>query len=59
MDEFARLTGNPFARPDYILRSPSERDLNLRQFRAWQIIYWVDHADREVRITEIRRVQYL
>jgi hypothetical protein len=57
IDEFARLTSNPFARPDYIKRSPAERDLQIRQFRNWQIFYWIDHAEREVRITELRAVK--
>jgi hypothetical protein len=57
LDEFARLTSNPFAPPDYVKRSPAERDLQIRQFRCWQIFYWIDHADCEVRITEIRIVK--
>ena len=57
LDEFTRLTSNPFTPPDHVKRSPAERDLLIRQFRSWQIIYWIDHADCEVRITEIRRIK--
>jgi hypothetical protein len=56
LDEFVRLAANPFAQPDHILRSAAERDLHVRRFRFWHIIYWVDHLEREVRITAVRLI---
>ncbi len=57
IEQFNLQSANSSQQPDFLHRVEGEREVLVRCFRQWQIIYWVDHAVKEVRITDIREVR--
>jgi hypothetical protein len=57
IQSFQRIAADPNRKPDFIIDQPGERDLHVRIFDRWQITYWVDQWEKEVRINQIRAVK--
>ncbi len=56
MQELSRLKDNPFDKGERVIRDLSGRDHQVHMVRSWEIVYWADHAVKEVRITRLRKV---
>lgn len=53
LDFAERLARNPFRLSDYELNDATGRKVDNRVIGEFLFSYWVDHAAKEVRITEI------
>jgi hypothetical protein len=53
---FEFLAQVPHQRGEWVRRTPSARELQLKRFGKWLVTYWPDHAVREVRIVDVERV---
>jgi len=50
---FAALADDPFQRGDYFIRTPGERDVQVKRFGKWLVTFWTAHPDCEVRIINL------
>jgi len=48
-----QLAAHPFVRSDYTLPDDSGRSIEHLMVEDYVFAYWLDHAEREVRITDI------
>jgi hypothetical protein len=48
-----QLASHPHVRSDYSLRDESGRDIGHLMIEGWVSAYWLDHAAREIRLTDI------
>ena len=53
IDLASRLAAKPFQLGDYATTNEDGRELQHLDLGVWVFSYWVDHAVRELRITEI------
>ena len=49
-----RLGRDPYRRGDFTERDRSGRAIEVLVFRRHAILYWTDHAVKELKVTEIR-----
>jgi hypothetical protein len=54
---FEWLANNPYAKGENTAKHESGRPLELKRFGGWIITFWSDHANREVRVVEITKLQ--
>lgn len=48
-----QLAEHPFVRSDYSLQDDAGREIEHLMIEDFVFAYWLDHAEREVRITDI------
>ena len=48
-----QLAAHPFVRSDYSLPDESGRSIEHLMIEDYVFAYWLDHAEREIRITDI------
>jgi hypothetical protein len=53
IDLAVKLANNPFLRSDYSISDESGREIEHLLADDFVFAYWVDHASKEVRITDI------
>jgi hypothetical protein len=53
---FDSLGDDPFQHGDYIQKTASFRELQVKRFGKWLVSYWPDHGSCELRIVEVRRL---
>jgi len=47
------LAGSPFVRSDYVLTDETGRSIEYLLIEDYVFAYWLDHAERELRIIDI------
>ena len=53
---FKSIAASPYQRGEWIQRTSSGRELQVKRFRHWVIRYWLDDPVREVRIVDVEKV---
>ena len=53
---FESLAQAPSQRGEWLRRTTSGRDLQIKRFGKWLVTFWPDHAVRELRIVDVERV---
>jgi hypothetical protein len=53
---FKSLAASPYQRGEWIQRTSSGRELQVKRFRRWIVRYWLDDPVREVRIVDVEKV---
>lgn len=53
---FAGLADDPFQKGDYIERTTSGREVQMKRFGKWLVTYWPDDPVTELRIIDLRKV---
>jgi hypothetical protein len=53
---FAELANNPFQPGDYLQKTSSFKELQVKRLGKWLVTYWPDHAVSELRILEVKRL---
>ena len=48
------LGQDPYRRGDFTERDQSGRDIEVVVFRQYAILYWADHAVKELKVIEVR-----
>jgi hypothetical protein len=48
------LGRDPYRRGDFTERDRSGRDIEVSIFRRFAILYWADHAVKEMKVTDVR-----
>ncbi len=48
------LGQDPYRRGDFTERDRTGRDIEVLVFRRYAVLYWADHAVRELKVTEVR-----
>ena len=56
LETLTRLTADPYRRPQGFGADEAGRSLSLISLNGFEIVYWLDHFVKEVRLVEIRRV---
>jgi hypothetical protein len=56
MRVFALLADDPFQKGDFVEKSKSGRELQVKRFGKWMITYWPDDPVTELRIVDIVKV---
>lgn len=51
---FHALGKDPYRRGDFAERNGTGRDIEVLVFRRYAILYWADHAAKELKVTEVR-----
>jgi hypothetical protein len=51
---FRALARDPYRRGDFTQRDRSGRELEVLIVRRYAILYWPDHAVKEVKVTDVR-----
>ena len=54
---FRRLEGDPYQKGESNFHDPSGREIQRKQFSAWVVLFWSDHAVKEVRIVGVQRLR--
>jgi len=54
MNFISSLGDNPYSRADYTERDVSGRDLEAKIVDHYAILYWVDHAVKEVKVVHFQ-----
>jgi hypothetical protein len=54
---FESLANNPYCKGENTAKHECGRPLELKRFGGWIVTFWSDHANREVRIVEITKLQ--
>jgi len=53
---FTVLAESPHQRGDWLRKTSSGRELQIKRFGKWLVTYWPDHPVREVRIVDVERI---
>lgn len=53
---FALLAESPNQRGEWIRRTRSGRELQIKRYGKWLVTYWPDHPVLEVRIVDVERI---
>ena len=53
---FKGLADDPFQKGDYVQRTQSGRELQVRRFGPWLVTFWADHAVCELRIIDLKKL---
>jgi hypothetical protein len=53
---FDSLLQTPSQRGEWTRRTASGRELQVKRFGRWLVVFWPDHAVREVRIIDVERI---
>ncbi len=53
---FRSLANNPFQIGDFVRRSTSGRDLQIKRIGRWQVTFWRDDPVMEIRILELEKL---
>ena len=53
---FKFLAEGPSQRGDWLRRTSSGRELQLKRFGKWLVTFWPDHAVGELRIVDVERI---
>lgn len=53
---FRNLADSPFQRGEWLQRTASGRELQVKRFGRWVIRYWLDAPVLEVRIVDLEKV---
>jgi len=53
---FHGLANNPYQRGEWVQRTRSGRELQVKTFGRWLIRYWLDDPVIEVRIVDVERL---
>ena len=53
---FRGLAETPYLKGEWLQKSKSGRQLQVRRFGRWLVRYWVDEPVLEVRIVDVERV---
>jgi hypothetical protein len=48
------LGQDPHRRGDFTERDQTGRDIEVLVFRRYAVLYWADHAVKELKVTEVR-----
>lgn len=52
---FLALADDPFQKGDYVERSASGREVQVKRFGKWLITYWPDDPVTELRIIDLQK----
>ena len=47
------LSSDPFQKGDYQDRTPEGREVQVKVIRSHALLYWADHAVREVKVVDL------
>ena len=53
---FQHLAHAPAQRGDYVQRCSGGRELQVKRFGKWLITFWPDHAVKEMRVVDLKRL---
>ena len=53
---FATLADSPHLRGDWLQKTNSGRDLQVKRFGRWLVRYWLDSPVLEVRIVDVEKI---
>lgn len=53
---FESLAQVPYQRGDWLRRTSSGRELQMKRFGKWLVTFWPDHAVQELRVVDVERV---
>ncbi len=53
---FHALAGTPYLKGEWLQKSKSGRQLQVRRFGRWLLRYWVDDPALEIRIVDVEKV---
>jgi len=53
---FSDLAASPYQRGDWLQRTASGRELQVKRFGRWVARYWLDEPSLEVRIVDIEKI---
>ena len=56
MRVFLALADDPFQKGDYVQRTASGREVQVKRFGKWLITFWPDDPVTELRIIDLRKV---
>lgn len=54
LTQLEALGRDPYRRGDFTERDQSGRDIEVLIIRRYAILYWPDHAVKELKVTEVR-----
>ena len=53
---FRHLGTNPYQPGDYVQKTASLREMQVKRFGKWLITYWPDDAVSELRVVDVRKL---
>jgi hypothetical protein len=56
MRVFAALLDDPLQKGDYVERTATGREVQVKRFGKWLVTYWPDDPVTELRIIDLRKV---
>ncbi len=56
MNELHRLKSNPYFKGQRVIRDLSGREHQVHMLGKWEIVFWPDHAVKEIRVVRLRKL---
>ena len=53
---FKSMAASPYQRGEWIQRTSSGRELQVKRIRSWIVRYWLDDPVLEVRIVDVEKI---
>jgi hypothetical protein len=53
---FKAMAASPYQRGEWIQRTNSGRELQVKRFRRWIVRFWLDDPVREIRIVDVEKI---